>query len=69
MEYEPKYKKKGRSKGMKLIQRKKGVVEEAGKDFIRESLQQKQTEARERTVTEARQGSTVLDRFKRKNDG
>ncbi|XP_052789816.1 WD repeat-containing protein 46-like [Mya arenaria] len=67
MEYEPRYKKKGRSKGQKLIQRKKGVVEEAQRDQIRESLNQRQTVDREREVTSARETGHVLDRFRRKD--
>lgn len=65
MEYEPRYKKKGRSKGQKLVQRKKGVIEERKREDVKKSVLEKQAENRNKTVNELRTGS-VLDRFKRK---
>lgn len=66
MEYEPRYKKKGRSKGKKLVQRKKGVIEEHKREHVKEALKQKQSESRDKVVGDFRKGS-VLDRFKRKD--
>ena len=66
MEYEPKYKKKGRSKGAKLVQRKKGFVEEQKRKQIKNTLHEKQ-KARQKIVEKNRNltGGSVLDRFKK----
>lgn len=67
MDYEPKYKKKGRSKGSKLIQRKKGVMEEHKRKHIKQSLKEKQQQ-RQEIVNKNRNipSGNVLDRFKKK---
>ena len=66
MEFEPRYKKKGRSKGHKVVQRKKGVIEERKRGHIKQALAQKQIEARDKVASDFRKGN-VLDRFKRKD--
>lgn len=68
MEYEPKYKKKGRSKGARLVNRKKGVIEERKRELIKQSLH-KQQQSRQKIINNNRNltaSGNVLDRFKRK---
>ncbi|XP_052220882.1 WD repeat-containing protein 46-like isoform X1 [Dreissena polymorpha] len=67
MEYEPRYKAKGKSRGQKVVQQKKGVIEEQKREIIKEALVEKQTGNRAKEVNKHRQGN-VLDRFKRKVD-
>lgn len=68
LEYEPKYKKKGRSKTGRLMQRKKGVIEAHKREHIKQNIARKQAEDRNRTVNENRNlKHNVLDRFKGKN--
>ncbi|XP_063422030.1 WD repeat-containing protein 46-like [Mytilus trossulus] len=64
IEYEPSYKMKGRSKGLKKEQRKKGVIEERKRDDIKEIMDLKQKE-REKNKTSV-SSNNVLDRFKKK---
>ena len=68
-EYEPKYKKKGRSKASKVEQRKQGVQVQHKRNFIRKSIQEKEKQAQTSQQIEKRGSSktSVLDRFARKD--
>ena len=64
LDYEPRYKMKGKSKGRKKEQRKKGVQEEHKRETIKEimDLKEKEKEKHDRPV----QSANVLDRFKKR---
>ncbi|XP_041368413.1 WD repeat-containing protein 46-like isoform X2 [Gigantopelta aegis] len=68
-EYEPKYKKKGRSKASKVEKRKQGVQVQHKRDFIRKSIQLKQKEAQlnKQNENSGLAKTSVLDRFARKD--
>ncbi|KAL5011430.1 hypothetical protein ScPMuIL_009981 [Solemya velum] len=69
MEYEPKYKMKGRSKGQRKENRKQGVIETQKRKFVKEQIKLKQKKDRSGKVTEKRtRKSNVLDRFRTKPD-
>ncbi|XP_060070802.1 WD repeat-containing protein 46-like [Ylistrum balloti] len=67
MDYTPKYKMKGKNKGRKREQRKKGVVEEHQKELIRKELKKKTEKARSDKHMEHRASTAgnVLKRFEK----
>ncbi|XP_013394449.1 WD repeat-containing protein 46-like isoform X2 [Lingula anatina] len=70
IDFEPKYKMKGKSKGKKHIQRKKGVMEQEKKETIRKIVQLRQEDKREKLKNDKRYfgPKSVLDRFKKKSE-
>lgn len=64
LEYEPKYRMKGRSKGLKKEQRKKGVQEEHKRETIKEIINLKKDEQKKNAKYSGPRN--VLDRFKKK---
>ena len=66
MEFEPKYKKKGRNKTGRLENRKKGVKYERKQAEIKEALKQKKKLLKEDGATKTKtEGYSVFNRFKK----
>lgn len=69
IEFEPRHKKKGRSKAGKHEKRKQGVVGERKRDDIRRSVKQRQKQSQSDEQNTGRgivKATSVLDRFKKK---
>ena len=68
VDFEPRYKKKGRSKTGKKEQRKQGVKMDRKRQQIRQDMREKQKSARSTEQDSNRRQKTtdVLDRFKKK---
>ena len=69
VEFEPRYKKKGKSKATKLEQRKQGVQYEHKQKQIREFAHRKEQEAKKASKKKAQKDAgpyNVFDRFKKK---
>ena len=68
IDFEPKYKKKGRSKAGNIEKRKQKVHLDENRGLIRESIQHKEQEEREKVQERGRKGGQggVLDRFRAK---
>ncbi|OWF37440.1 WD repeat-containing protein 46-like isoform X2 [Mizuhopecten yessoensis] len=65
MDYTPKYKMKGKNKGRKREQRKKGVVEEDQRKAVRREMKKKSDTARGNQHNQHRDSGNVLNRFER----
>ncbi|XP_069121055.1 WD repeat-containing protein 46-like [Argopecten irradians] len=67
MDYTPKYKMKGKNKGRKREQRKKGVVEEQQRQAIRQEMKTKSEKARSKKHMRNRASTSgdVLKRFEK----
>ena len=66
IDFEPKYKKKGRSKAGRVEKRKQGVKYESKRDIIKKTVTKTQKEAAVRNKEKQSAGKgNVLDRFKR----
>ena len=68
LDYTPRYKMKGKSKGRKQEQRKKGVQEEHKRQEIKDILDLKQKEKKKQKHKDSVKSGNVLDRFKKKDD-
>lgn len=70
MEFEPKYKMKGKSKGKKKELRKKGVIEEKQRETVKKIVTEKQKAARTESQNKNRVmgPASVLDRFAKKKE-
>lgn len=70
IEFEPKYKKKGRSKAGKKEKRKQGVRAEITRQEMREAVKNKQELEKTLKISEKRftKKPSVLDRFKKKDE-
>lgn len=66
IDFEPKYKKKGKSKGEKLVQRKKGVIEERKRDQIKEIVREKEVAHNQRK--KQNKEYDIFSRFAAKSD-
>ena len=67
IEFEPRYKKKGKSKAGNLEKRKKGVKFERKMKQVKEYLKEKEKEKSKEKREQKPRTYSVFDRFKKKN--